>query len=185
VPKDPVVPQSFDQQVPLGEIKLDPRAAGQFVDQDARLQIDVPGGAVTDDDLATGGGGLTLRVQQIAAPSGGNAGRSGHYSFGLYLLQIVDAQGQLAARGLRKPVDLRLRHSSRESALDLSRVSVILNGSVPRRTNLNPDQHGPRLRQGDVRMGNMQVLSAKAETQGPPPVASTQQQAELGWLPSR
>jgi RHS repeat-associated protein len=109
-----------------------------FVSSDGRLTVDVPAGAISAGQLALDGGRVSLLVRQILPGSGGNAGGSGQFSFGTYLLQVVTANGQLASHGLGQPVGLSLHYGSGDSALNLAKAFVVLNESIPPCVNLDP-----------------------------------------------
>jgi hypothetical protein len=91
------------------------------------------------------GGRIGLLVRQIEPPSGSTGGGSGRYSFGAYLIQVVDAQGHLASHGLLKPVTLTLHYRGREEAIDASHVYLVLNLPPPPAISLNPDSNGKPL----------------------------------------
>jgi len=114
-----------------GSLTLKPGAAATFTGSDGMLEVSVPANAVTATDVAAAGGGLSLRITQIAPSSGSNAGGSGLISFGTYLVQVVDAHGVLARQGLRAPATVRFHPAVAKgrSALDLSQAFVVLNGS--------------------------------------------------------
>lgn len=135
-------PQPARQGAPVpmkpGVVALDPGKGGHLQGSDGVLEISVPAGAVTKSDLSAAGGKLGLVVRQILPPSGSNAGGSGHYSFGTYLIQLVDAHGHLLKHGLRKPLQLKLHYGQRGSALDLRHAYVVVNGTLPRWVNLDP-----------------------------------------------
>ena len=99
-----------------------------FLSRDGRLEIDVPAGAVTASDVAADGGSTSLAVSQISPGSGSNAGGSGHFSFGTYLLQTLDANGNKAKQGLRVPVTLKLHVGSQGTAVDVSNSYLFVNG---------------------------------------------------------
>ncbi len=120
---------SFSMQP--GRLALSADHATTFKGSDGRLEIDVPAGAVTGDDLAAAGGYISLRISQIAPASGSSAGGSGIVSFGTYLVQAVDAQGVLLPHGLRQPATLKLHYATRESALDLSHAVAVFNTQLP------------------------------------------------------
>jgi hypothetical protein len=90
-------------------VALSASAPSHFVSNDGSLTVDVPSRAVSSAQIASDGGATSLLVRQILPASGSNAGGSGHYSFGGYLIQVVDASGQLASHGLLQPVTLTLR----------------------------------------------------------------------------
>jgi RHS repeat-associated protein len=142
----PSAPVSLSRNTPMpmspGRVTLDPTGGGAFTGSDGVLDVTIPPGAVTASDLAVAGGSVSLAVRQIAPASGGNAGGSGHYSFGSYLLQVVGADGRLTGSGLRQPVRVTLHYGSREAALDTKNAYLLLNGPLPSATNLNPDPKG-------------------------------------------
>ncbi len=111
-----------------GSVAIQAGTATRFVGSDGRLELDIPAGAITTADLAAAGGTITLRVTQIAPASGSNAG--GELSFGVYLLQLVDAHGALLTHGLRTAITALYHLHANELSLGLSHVHVLLNGSV-------------------------------------------------------
>ena len=121
-----------------GQLALTPAAAATFVGSDGRFEVDAPVGAVTPADVAAAGGAIRLRITQIAPGAGSSAGGSGLVSFGTYLIQVVDAQGVLLTHGLRKPVQVALHYGSRESALDLTKAFVVVNGALPTKVSVAP-----------------------------------------------
>ena len=134
-------------------VALDTINGGHFLGSDGRLELTAPAGAVEASDLIAAGGKVSLRVQQIAPASGGNASPSGHYSFGSYLIQVVDANGNLANGGLRKPVSLKLHYSKREQALSLEHVYVLFNDLLPNDLNFNPNPGGSSLTAKQAHIG--------------------------------
>jgi RHS repeat-associated protein len=70
--------------------------------------------------------------------SGSNAGGSGHYSFGTFLFQVINASGHLAGHGLHQHVKLVLHYGKRGSALDIAHTFTVLNGPIPTSVNLDP-----------------------------------------------
>src|SRR5690349_12996010 len=88
-------------------VALDPASGGHFVGSDGALELTAPAGAVTAADVKAAGGGLSLLVRQVLPASGSNAGGSGHYTFGTWLVQVVDGAGRPTARGRRQPLDGR------------------------------------------------------------------------------
>jgi hypothetical protein len=119
-------------------VPLDPVLGGHFTGSDGALELTVPGGAVTGADVKAGGGGLSLLVRQVLPASGSNAGGSGHYTFGTWLMQVVDANGRPAARGLRQPLAVTVHQSRRAGALDLAHVRMTVNPPLPSWVNLDP-----------------------------------------------
>lgn len=118
----------------LGSLTLTPGKAGHLVGSDGRLEVSVPADAITAADIAAvPGRSLTLRVSQVAPASGSNAGGSGHISFGIFLLQVVDGNGNLASQGLHTPVTLTLHYGPKGKPLgvDLSHAVVVLNTPLP------------------------------------------------------
>jgi hypothetical protein len=118
-------------------IALDPNSPSHFVGSDGRFQIDVPAGAISPSDVAADGGATSLLVRQILPASGSNAGGSGHYSFGSYLIQVTNSAGQLASHGLQQPVTLTM-HYGASSALDVAHAYLVINAPVPPSVNLDP-----------------------------------------------
>jgi RHS repeat-associated protein len=101
----------------------------RFLSKDGRLEIDVPVGAVTASDIAGDGGSSSLTVSQTMPGSGSNAGGSGHFTYGTYELQTLDAKGQPSKHGLRAAVTLKLHFGSQGVGLDPSNSFVILDGA--------------------------------------------------------
>jgi len=112
-------------------VAVDPASGAHLVGSDGVLEVDVPAGAVTAADVRGAGGSLSLLARQVLPPSGSSAGGSGHYSFGTYLVQLVDAAGRPAAQAARKPLTFRLHHDRRAQALDLRHTRVLVNPSLP------------------------------------------------------
>jgi RHS repeat-associated protein len=119
-------------------VPITPSAASQFTSNDGRLSVAVPSGAVSAAQVAADGGSTSLLVREILPPSGSNAGGSGHFSFGTYLIQVVQANGQLATHGLSAPVTLTLQFGNDAGALDLASAYTVINGAVPPCVNLDP-----------------------------------------------
>jgi hypothetical protein len=127
----PVMAKAFQPSMQPGLLRLDPAKATRFLGSDGRLEIDVPAGAVTANDVTASGGTLALRVTEIAAASGSSAGGSGVVSLGTYLVELVDGHGNHIGHGLRANATLKLHYGSRGSALDLDRAFVVFNGVHP------------------------------------------------------
>jgi RHS repeat-associated protein len=108
--------------------QLSATASSHFLSRDGKLEIDVPVGAVTAADVAADGGSSFLSVSQMTPGSGSNAGGSGHFTYGTYLMQAVDAKGTVAKHGLRAPVSLKLHFGSQGTALDLTNGNLIVRG---------------------------------------------------------
>jgi hypothetical protein len=115
----------------LGPLALDPATGGRFQSGDGSLEVDVPSGAVTAAEVAAAGGGMSLLVRQVAPASGSSAGGSGRYSFGTFLVQVLDARGNLVQHGLRQPLGLRLHTGTRSGAVDLAHVVAVINPPLP------------------------------------------------------
>jgi len=113
-----------------GSITLSATTASSFRGSDGRFEVQIPAGAISAQDLNQAGGSISLRVTQIAPPSGSNAGGSGQFSLGAYLLQLVDAHGRLLNHGLRQPVLVRYHLLPKEQALHLEHAYLLLNGGV-------------------------------------------------------
>jgi RHS repeat-associated protein len=113
-----------------GSVALSATTASSFRGSDGRFEVQIPAGAISAQDLNQAGGSISLRVTQIAPPSGSNAGGSGQFSLGAYLLQLVDAHGRLLNHGLRQPVQVRYHLLPKEQALHLEHAYLLLNGGV-------------------------------------------------------
>jgi RHS repeat-associated protein len=114
-----------------GTVPLLPGQTAHFLGSDGRLEISIPADGVTATDVAAAGGAMNLSIRQIDPESGGNAGGSGHYSFGSFLIQVLNASGGVASQGLRSPVTLTLHYGTKTSALNLVQAYVVLNSSLP------------------------------------------------------
>jgi RHS repeat-associated protein len=130
------ITRPFIPSMQPGTLTLTPGQAATFLGSDGRLEVDVPGTAVTTSDRAAAGGTLTLQITEIAAPAGSSAGGWGVVSLGTYLLQVVDSTGKEAAHGFHAPLTLKLHYQGREGAFDLTHAFVVLNGGVPKGTKL-------------------------------------------------
>lgn len=126
------VPIQRNVPMPMQDQDVDLQAgkATTVLGNDGRLELDVPANAVTASDVAQAGGKLRLHVTQTAPGSGSNAGGSGHFSLGTYLIQLVDAHGKLMSTGLHQPVTAKYHYSKYEKYLDLEHAYVIVNGSA-------------------------------------------------------
>lgn len=123
------IPHAFQPSMQPGAVTLSATAATRFMGSDGRLELLIPAGAVTAQDLAAAGGTITLHVTEVAPASGSNAG--GHLSFGTYLLQLVGANGALLSQGLRLPITARFHLHPNERGLGLAHAYVIFNGALP------------------------------------------------------
>jgi RHS repeat-associated protein len=119
-------------------IALDPAKPVRLATSDAAVQLDVPAGAVSARDVAVAGGSMSLLVRQVAPASGGSAGGSGVFSFGTYLVQVLNAGGQVAGQGLRQPLGVRLSFGARGAALDVRHAVAIVNAPLPPGVSLDP-----------------------------------------------
>lgn len=135
-PGQMVKSQRFSMQPALVAISAD--TGSSFLSSDGRLEVDVPSGAVTTSDVAKDGGKTSLLIRQLLPASGSNAGGSGHYSFGTFLIQVLDANQRLATHGLRKAVTLKLHYGRTSSAIDLVHTLLVLNSALPFAVNLDP-----------------------------------------------
>ncbi|GCE13576.1 RHS repeat-associated core domain-containing protein [Tengunoibacter tsumagoiensis] len=128
-------PQIIQHAAPMpmsaGSVELTAGQAAQFLGDDGRLEVDIPAGAITADDVAKAGGKLFLQVSQIAPASGSNAGGSGHLSLGTYLFQVVDAKGVLLNHGLRKALTTKYHYKKEEALLNFDHAYVVQNGTHP------------------------------------------------------
>jgi RHS repeat-associated protein len=102
-------------------LALSPTQATRFTSGDGLLEVDAPAAP----------GNLSLAIRQLLPPSGSNAGGSGHYSFGTYLAQLVDASGHPVQQKLSQPLAVRLHPGKRGGAVDLAHTLVTVNGSPP------------------------------------------------------
>ncbi len=152
----PVTPRPFKRDLSTGfaplRLRLDPVHGGRSVSADGAVEVDVPPGAVTRAEVSAAGGSMTVLVRQVLPASGGSAGGSGRYSFGTFAVQVLDAHGHLA-RGLHRPLTVRLHYAKRATAFDLARTQVILNGSVPPWVNLDPAAKPGAMHSSPVRLG--------------------------------
>ena len=139
-------------------VDIDPALGGHFAGSDGRLEVSIPAAAVSPADVASAGGKIGLLVRQVEPPSGSTGGGSGRYSFGAYLVQVVDGQGHLASHGLLKPVTLTLHYGGREEAVDTSHVYLVLNVPPPTGTALNPDPSGTTLTATQAGLGAVSSL---------------------------
>lgn len=119
-------------------IGLSASAPSHFDSNDGRFTVDLPAGAVSPAQIGADGGKTSLLVRQILPASGSNAGASGHYSFGTYLIQVVDATGHLASHGLLQPATLTLHYGTVDTALNVANAFAVINGSVPPCINIDP-----------------------------------------------
>lgn len=121
-------------KVPMqpGSVVLQVGKATSFTGSDNRLDVQIPAGAITAQDLTAAGGTIRLQVTQIAPASGSSAGGSGDLSLGTYLVQVVDAHGHLLTHGLRKPLVVRYHIQPGEQSLSLEHAYLLLNGPLSR-----------------------------------------------------
>lgn len=113
-----------------GAVDLQITQSTRFLGSDGRLELLIPAGAITTQDLAAAGGTITARVMQVAPASGSPAGGSGEISLGTYLVQLVDAHGVLLPHGLRKPLTARYHLQAHELGLGLDHAYVLLNSAL-------------------------------------------------------
>jgi RHS repeat-associated protein len=123
-------------------VALDPAQPVHFSSPDSGLELDLPAGAVSPAEVAAAGGSMSLLVRQVLPASGGSAGGSGHFTFGTFLVQALDANGQLANQGLRQPLSFKQHFGSRAGAMDVSHAIAVINRPLPRWVSLDP---GPAL----------------------------------------
>jgi len=95
-----IIAHNTKMPMQAGSISLQVGKAVSFIGSDKRLELQIPAGAITAQDLQAAGGKISLRVTQIAPPSGSNAGGSGEFSLGTYLVQLVDSQGKHSRRAI-------------------------------------------------------------------------------------
>jgi RHS repeat-associated protein len=111
-----------------GTVALSATKATKFVGSDGRLELLIPAGAVTAQDIAAAGGTIILHIIQVAPASGSNAGS--HISLGTYLLQLTDARGTLLTHGLRQPLTALYHVKKHEFALGLDHAYVVMGSQV-------------------------------------------------------
>ncbi len=104
-----------------------------FVSSDKRLEVTVPAGAVPAAAVAAAtqqGGSPSLKIVEIAGPSGGTT--SQHISLGTYQFTLVGPKGPLAAT-LTQPLQLTLHLDSLlgKGALDLRGATLVIDGAAP------------------------------------------------------
>ncbi len=126
----PQVMHGFQMSMKAGTVDLQVNQATHFVGSDGRLELLIPAGAITTQDLTQAGGKITLRVTQVAPASGSNAGGSGVISLGTYLLQLLDAHGALLTHGLIQPITAKYHLHPNERGLGLDHAYALLNGAV-------------------------------------------------------
>jgi hypothetical protein len=144
----------FRPSMKEGTLPLVPGQAASFTGSDGALRVDVPAGAVTSADVAAAGGTISLRIDQVASGSGASAGGSGSVSLGMYLLQLLNGQGQRVSLALHKPITLTLTYGKRELGLNLAHSFLVVDGPRPVNLPLAP-------------------LAAPAPTASPTPTATT------------
>ena len=123
-------------------LPLDPSRPGQLTSGDSALELDVPAGAVSARDVAAAGGQMSLLLRQVMPASGASAGGSGHFTFGTFLVQVLDSRGQQAKQGLRQPLTFKLHYGGRGGALDVSHATAIINPPLPPWFDPNPAAAG-------------------------------------------
>src|SRR5215472_8014630 len=123
-------------------LPLDPSKPGHLTSSDSALELDVPAGAVSAADVAAAGGAMSLMVRRILPASGGSAGGSGHFTFGTFLVQVLDAAGGQANQGLRRPLSFELHVGGRGGALAVSQATAVINQPLPRWFDPNPAAAG-------------------------------------------
>jgi RHS repeat-associated protein len=131
-PQPPHTPQvighNLHMSMKAGLVDLQVNQPTHFVGSDGRLELLIPAGAITAQDLTGAGGTITLHVTQIAPASGSNAG--GQFSLGTYLIQLTDAKGALLTHGLRQPITATYHVEKNELGLGLDRTYLLLNSTV-------------------------------------------------------
>src|SRR5579883_1299636 len=160
-----IISHNMQMSMKAGSVTLQPGVAVSFVGSDKRLELDIPAGAITAQDLQAAGGTILLRVTQVAPASGSNAGGSGEFSLGTYLLQLVDAQGHLLSHGLRKPLVARYHLQKGEQNLYLDHAYVLLNGTLSQGAMAQPGVVQPATNTSLAStLGTRQVQQASLDT---------------------
>src|SRR5215472_12218953 len=121
---------------------VDPSKPGHLTSSDSALELDVPAGAVSAADVAAAGGSMSLMVRRVLPASGGSAGGSGHFTFGTFLVQVLDAAGGQARQGLRRPLSFKLHVGGRWGALAAGHATAVINQPLPRWFDPNPAAAG-------------------------------------------
>ena len=119
-------------------VALDPALPTHLATSDSKLELDLPAGSVTATDVAAAGGKMSVLVRQVMPASGGTAGGSGHFTFGTFLVQVLDANGALAKQGLRQPLTYRLHYDKVGAAVDVGHTVAVLNRPLPPGFDLSP-----------------------------------------------
>ncbi len=128
--KPQIITRNMHMSMKAASQVLQADKATSFLGSDGHFSLQIPPGAVTAQDLKDAAGSISLRVTQIAPASGSNAGGSGEFSLGTYLVQLVDAHGTLLSHGLRQPVIARYHLQKGEQTLYLDHAYVVLNGTL-------------------------------------------------------
>src|SRR5579862_5171522 len=131
----------FHPSMRPAQIALHAGGSVAFTSSDGRLSVNLPATAVTSAALTQAGGGLTLRIDQIAGGSGSVAGGSGEVSLGAYFVQLVNRQGfVMPMTTLHAPLTFTLHTTSGDEALDLGpgHALLVVNGAHPRQLPLAP-----------------------------------------------
>jgi RHS repeat-associated protein len=141
-PKPTYSPPRAKAMGPASLVALDPAAGAHWTSADGELELMAPAGAVTAGDVSAAGG-LSLLVRQVQPASGSNAGGWGVYRLGTWLVQVVDANGKLAGRGLRQDLQVKLHEGTRAGALDLAHALLVVNPPLPPWADLSPPANTP------------------------------------------
>src|SRR5262249_17472881 len=115
---------------------------GHLTSSDSALELDVPAGAVSAADVATAGGSMSLMGRQGLPASGGSAGGSGPFTFGTFLMQVLDADSRLAPQGLRQPPARKLQLGGRGVAVDVGHAFAVVNRPLPPWVDRDPASAG-------------------------------------------
>jgi RHS repeat-associated protein len=110
---------------------LDPAKASHVATADGALEVDVAAGAVSAGEMSAAGGAMSLLVRRVAPAAGGTAGGSGVFTFGTFLVQVLDSRGRLAGQGLRQPVGYRLHFGRQTGAVDVTGTVAVINRPLP------------------------------------------------------
>lgn len=88
------VGQATEKEKRGNGVEIDPSNGAHILGSDGVFEFDLPAGAVTAADVVAAAGSVSLVVRRVLLASGGSAGGRGHYSFGRYLVQLLDANGR-------------------------------------------------------------------------------------------
>lgn len=173
-------PRRFSVPMQPGRIQVDPVNGAHFVGSDGVFEFEVPAGAVTAADVTAAGGSMSLLVRQVLPASGGSAGGWGHYSFGTFLVQLLDASGKPAKQGLRKQLNIKLHQDKRAQALDMRHTQVLINPTLPSWFEANPPALLPNISAAGVNPRQAPSTSPASSARTSSPASSARTSSPAG-----